>query len=203
MVNLMQWQETLYKMFMEKDEGIMFKKETVTKTDLLKVLDLMEASGIQYWLDGGWGVDVLVGKQTREHRDVDINFDARCTDVLLDALVSRGYEIVTDWRPVRIELYHPELSYVDIHPFVINDDGTAKQADLEGGWYEFEADYFGSAVFEGRTIPCISAKGQKVFHTGYELREVDKHDIRNIDHLLAVQASSRDETGGDVCQAKK
>ena len=110
---------------------------------------------------------------------------------------------MTDWRPVRIELYHPELSYVDIHPFVINDDGTAKQADLEGGWYEFEADYFGSAVFEGRTIPCISAKGQKVFHTGYELREVDKHDIRNIDHLLAVQASSRDETGGDVCQAKK
>ena len=203
MVNLMQWQETLYKMIMEKDEGIMIKKETVTKTDLLKVLDLMEASGIQYWLDGGWGVDVLVGKQTREHRDVDINFDARCTDVLLDALVSRGYEIVTDWRPVRIELYHPELSYVDIHPFVINDDGTAKQADLEGGWYEFEADYFGSAVFEGRTIPCISAKGQKVFHTGYELREVDKHDIRNIDHLLAVQASSRDETGGDVCQAEK
>ena len=110
---------------------------------------------------------------------------------------------MTDWRPVRIELYHPELSYVDIHPFVINDDGTAKQADLEGGWYEFEADYFGSAVFEGRTIPCISAKGQKVFHTGYERREVDKHDIRNIDHLLAVQASGRDETGGDVCQAKK
>ena len=55
----------------------------------------------------------------------------------------------------------------------------------------------------GRTIPCISAKGQKVFHTGYELREVDKHDIRNIDHLLAVQASGRDETGGEVCQAKK
>lgn len=33
---------------MEKDGGIMIKKETVTKTDLLKVLDLMEASGIQY-----------------------------------------------------------------------------------------------------------------------------------------------------------
>ena len=63
MVNLMQWQETLYKMFMEKDEGIMIKKETVTKTDLLKVLDLMEASGIQYWLDGGWGVDVLSGNR--------------------------------------------------------------------------------------------------------------------------------------------
>ncbi|XBX07737.1 hypothetical protein QMP26_06230 [Enterocloster clostridioformis] len=120
----------------------MIKIETVTKADLLKVLDLMETSGIRYWLDGGWGVDVLLGKQTREHRDVDIK-------------------------------------------------------------YEFEADYFGSAVFEGRTIPCISAKGQKIFHTGYEFREVDKHDIRIIDYLLSAQSSDRDETGGAVCRAKK
>ena len=162
----------------------MTQKEIATKSDLLKVLDLVEAVGMRYWLDGGWGVDVLVGKQTREHRDVDINFDARYTDALIEALLSHGYEITTDWRPVRIELYHPELSYVDIHPFVINEDGTAKQADLEGGWYEFEADYFGTAIFEGREIPCISAKGQKAFHTGYELREVDKHDIRNIEILL-------------------
>lgn len=176
----------------------MIKIETVTKADLLKVLDLMETFGMRYWLDGGWGVDVLLGKQTREHRDVDINFDARYTDALLRTLVSHGYEITTDWRPVRIELCHPELSYVDIHPFVINEDGTAKQADLEGGWYEFEADYFGSAVFEGRTIPCISAKGQKIFHTGYEFREVDKHDIRIIDYLLSAQSSDRDETGGAV-----
>lgn len=188
---------------MGKGGDFMIKKETVTKADLLKVLDLMETFGMRYWLDGGWGVDVLLGKQTREHRDVDINFDARYTDALLRTLVSHGYEITTDWRPVRIELCHPELSYVDIHPFVINEDGTAKQADLEGGWYEFEADYFGSAVFEGRTIPCISAKGQKIFHTGYEFREVDKHDIRIIDYLLSAQSSDRDETGGAVCRAKK
>lgn len=114
---------------MGKGGDFMIKKETVTKADLLKVLDLMETSGMRYWLDGGWGVDVLLGKQTREHRDVDINFDARYTDALLRTLVSHGYEITTDWRPVRIELCHPELSYVDIHPFVINEDGTAKQAD--------------------------------------------------------------------------
>lgn len=167
------------------------KKEMVSKTDLMNLLDLMESiSGMGYWLDGGWGVDVLVGKQTREHRDADINFDARYTDALLETLMTHGYEITTDWRPVRIELCHPELGYADIHPFVINEDGTAKQADLEGGWYEFEADYFGKAVFEGRTIPCISAKGQKIFHTGYELREVDKHDIRNIDNLLSGGGAS-------------
>lgn len=51
----------------------MAKKETVTQEDLFEVLDMIEQLGIRYWLDGGWGVDALVGRQTREHRDVDIN----------------------------------------------------------------------------------------------------------------------------------
>ncbi len=163
----------------------MNRNEIATKETLLKLLDLLDSWDIRYWLDGGWGVDVLFGKQTRQHRDVDINFDARHTDALIEKLISCGYEITTDWRPVRIELYHPQWSYIDIHPFVLGDDGTAKQADLEGGWYEFEADYFGSAAFEGRVIPCISLKGQRIFHTGYELREVDRHDIRTLDELAS------------------
>lgn len=162
----------------------MVKKETVTPDDLKNVLDLIENTGIRYWLDGGWGVDVLAGEQTREHRDVDINFDSRYNDKLLQILKESGYEVVTDQSPVRVELHHPQLGYIDIHPFVLNNDGTAKQADLEGGWYEFDADFFGNAIFNGRNIPCISARGQKIFHTGYELRDVDKHDLKIIEKLL-------------------
>ena len=155
----------------------MNRKEITTKEDLMKVIELFENTGITYWLDGGWGVDILAGKQTRIHRDIDINFDAQHTEKLLNVLLNLGYKIDTDWKPVRIELYSDELGYLDIHPFVLNEDGTSKQADLEGGWYEFEKDYFGSAFFEGKTIPCISLKGQRVFHSGYELRDKDKHDI--------------------------
>lgn len=162
-------------------------KETVSLEDLLKVLDLMDNIKMKYWLDGGWGVDILAGKQTREHRDIDINFDSQYSEVLLQILKENGFEIVTDLRPVRIELHHTELGYLDIHPFVLNEDGTAKQADFNGGWYEFEADFFGSAMFKGRTIPCISVKGQKIFHTGYELREVDKHDIEIINEMMNVK----------------
>lgn len=161
----------------------MQKKEIVTEHDLLKVLDFMNTTGIRYWLDGGWGVDVLAGKQTREHRDVDINYDAQCTEQLLQLLKDKGYEMATDWGVVRMELHHPQHGYLDIHPFVLNDDGTAKQSNLEGGWYEFEADFFGMAVFKGRSIPCISAKGQKIFHTGYELRDIDVHDLKIINDL--------------------
>lgn len=160
------------------------EKETATQADLMETIALLERLHITYWLDGGWGVDVLLGRQTRAHRDIDIDFDSRRTGELLEALQGEGYVITTDWRPARIELYHPERSYIDIHPLLLAEDGTAKQADLEGGWYLFEADYFAKAAFAGKTIPCISAKGQKAFHAGYELREVDLHDIRNIERLL-------------------
>ena len=54
----------------------MNRKEITTKEDLYKVIELLEKTGITYWLDGGWGVDILAGKQTRSHRDIDINFDS-------------------------------------------------------------------------------------------------------------------------------
>lgn len=162
----------------------MIRKETTSIEDLMTIIKLLEEANITYWIDGGWGVDILAGKQTRPHRDIDIDFDAQYTEKLLAILAEHGYQVDTNWAPVRIELYSEKFGYLDIHPFVLNENGTAKQADLEGGWYEFEAEYFGSAIFEGKTIPCISAKGQKVFHTGYELREVDKQDIEIIDQLL-------------------
>ena len=37
-----------------------------------KLIDHLEASSIDVWLDGGWGVDALVGAQTRPHADLDI-----------------------------------------------------------------------------------------------------------------------------------
>ena len=43
----------------------MGRKEITTKEDLMKVIELFENTGITYWLDGGWGVDILAGKQIR------------------------------------------------------------------------------------------------------------------------------------------
>ena len=137
----------------------MTKKEHTTITELFQVLDLLESLDMQFWLDGGWGVDVLYGQQTRLHRDIDIDFDANYTDQLLDLLQERGYQIETNWLPTRVELYSKELGYIDIHPFVLECGlQFPKQADLDGGWYEFQPDYFGTAVFERQKHPLHFCK---------------------------------------------
>ncbi len=64
----------------------MGRKEITTKEDLMTVIGILENAGITYWIDGGWGVDILAGKQTRIHRDIDINFDAQHTEKLLNVL---------------------------------------------------------------------------------------------------------------------
>ena len=113
-------------------EPIMNKKSTVVINSFLKVIDMMTELKIRYWVESGWGIDVLIGKQTREHRDIGIDFDADYEDLLISKLESIGYRITTDLRPTRAELYHPTHGYIDIHPFVIGENGDIKQAIPEG-----------------------------------------------------------------------
>ena len=40
--------------------------------DVLEIVAYLDAAGVRVWLDGGWGVDALLGEQTRPHKDLDI-----------------------------------------------------------------------------------------------------------------------------------
>jgi hypothetical protein len=81
---------------------------------------------------GGWGVDALVGRQTRSHRDLDLALDAGNEAAALRALQRRGYRVETDWRPVRIELVAEGRGWVDVHPVVFDATGHGRQADIGG-----------------------------------------------------------------------
>jgi lincosamide nucleotidyltransferase A/C/D/E len=41
-------------------------------SDVLEIVHAAEDAGIDIWLDGGWGIDALLEKQTREHTDLDV-----------------------------------------------------------------------------------------------------------------------------------
>ncbi|WP_237283485.1 nucleotidyltransferase domain-containing protein [Streptomyces alfalfae] len=44
----------------------------MTGDDVLFVLTLLRRAKLDVWSGGGWGIDALVGEQTRDHRDLDL-----------------------------------------------------------------------------------------------------------------------------------
>ncbi len=88
-------------------------------TEVLAVLQALDDVGCRYWLEGGWGIDALVGRQTRPHRDLDVDFDGAYEVAVLAALQGLGYVVETDWRPNRVEFIAPGRGRVDLHPLLM------------------------------------------------------------------------------------
>ena len=75
--------------------------------------------------------------------------------------------------------------WVDLHPLLVDEDGSARQAVLGGGFHLFPASYFVVGSLAGLTIPCVSMTAQRLFHSGYPPRDVDVHDLQLLDELNA------------------
>ena len=156
-------------------------------SEVLRVLDRLDAAGVPHWLEGGWGVDALIGRQTRPHRDLDVDLDATRESLALEVLDELGYQIETDWRPNRVELVASGRGWVDVHPLTFDQQGNAVQAALDGGFHTFLASYFRRGHLGDRQVGCFSVEAQRLFHTGYEQRPVDTHDIALLDSLPALR----------------
>ncbi len=145
--------------------------------EVFSVLDALTGVGCSAWMEGGWGVDALVGRQTRPHRDLDIDVDGAREGLVLRVLGGLGYRVETDWRPNRVELVAAGRGWVDVHPLRVHADGSARQAALDGGSYYFPSDYFTVGALAGRPVRCFSLTAQLLFHSGYHLRSQDVHDL--------------------------
>jgi lincosamide nucleotidyltransferase A/C/D/E len=155
----------------------------VEAEDVIQVLDALDGAGARHWVGGGWGVAALAGRQTRQHRDLDLAVDARDLGRCLVVLDRLGYVAETDWLPVRIEMRSAGELWVDVHPVVFDASGHGRQADLEGGFFDYPPDAFGRGLIDGRTVPCLSAQQQRRFRSGYEHRSQDVHDLAQLDDL--------------------
>lgn len=148
--------------------------------EVLRVLAILEGTGRGYWVAGGWGVDALVGKQTRMHRDLDLAIDSVAESPAIESLFRHSYVIETDWRPVRVALVAPGGRCVDLHPVVFGPDGNGVQADVDDGSFLYPQECFVTGIIAGQVVPCLSLEQQLRFHTGYEPRDIDLADLRTL-----------------------
>ena len=101
-------------------------------------------------------------------------------DDTLEALKAKGYHVAQDWLPVRIEL-SDATSNVDLHPLHYDSDGGAWQAAPDDHRFTYPANAWVAGRIGGRDVTCLSARQQRIFHTGYELSDVARQDMALIE----------------------
>jgi lincosamide nucleotidyltransferase A/C/D/E len=164
---------------------------SMSSSEVLEILDILEAKGIAVWIGGGWGVDALVGHETRSHEDVDIAVDTNDQGRTIDALIAVGFSVVEeqDWRPSRVLLQDPAGRAVDLHPLVFDGSGDALQANVgDLPPFRYPSEQFVYGTVSGRRVRCIGTDLQIRFHSGYELDSKGRHDLRQLTKLNHAEA---------------
>lgn len=153
----------------------------MTGAEVLAVVDRLKEAGIEIWLDGGWAVDALVGRETRPHTDLDAVIELDNASAIVDLLAPLGFAVAFDERPTRFVLADSSGRRIDFHPIVFDETGAGRQigAGPNGGDAIYPA---GGLTVEGeiagRKVPCLTPELLLRHHTGYEPQDKDRHNVR-------------------------
>jgi len=163
-------------------------RRVMSAPDLVALLELFDAAGIFVWLDGGWGVDALLGEQTREHDDLDLVLAADDVARIVGVLEANRYDVAKGRLPTCIVLLDPEGRQIDLHPVAFDDSGDGIYAMEEGGTWPYPARGFkGTGSVLGRAVRCLTPEVQVLCHAGYELDDDDRRDLAALETRFGVR----------------
>ena len=155
---------------------------------VVELLDLLQSSGVDSWVDGGWGVDALLGYQSRPHEDLDLVVALnRGVGPIREVLATHGFTLAEDQLPVRFVLSYPYLRHIDFHTVTFDREGGGLQPQPSGKTFRYPPEGFVMGHIAGRPVRCISAAVQVLCHLGYEPNEKDLHDVRLLHQAFGVE----------------
>ena len=155
---------------------------------LLAIVDVLEAGGIDVWLDGGWGVDALLGQQTREHDDLDLVVELDHARRIIELLEAFGYSLVAGGPPKSFVMVDARGRQVDVHPVAIDaEGGGVYQMDDDEEWVYPAEGFTGRGSVEGSPVRCLSPDVQVLVHAGYELTRKDYRELYLLRQRFGVE----------------
>lgn len=142
---------------------------------VVTLLQLFERHGLEVHVDGGWGVDALLERQTRGHGDLDIALPHAQVPQLRRLLAAKGYVDVPrdDSWACNFVLGDGHGHEVDVHSYEL--DATGQNAF--GVAYR-AAHLTGVGRIADYPVRCIDPQWMVWFHTGYPVDEDDYHDVK-------------------------
>lgn len=155
--------------------------ELLTPKSILYLYNLLKNYNIEIWIDGGWGIDALLGKQTRVHSDLDIVIEEKNLDKSLKILSELNFNLSDndEYKKWNFVLINQEFK-LDFHVITFDDKGNGIYGPVANNVSYPNYAFGETGVIGGQTINCISPKYQLESHSGYKLREKDIFDIRNL-----------------------
>lgn len=166
-------------------------------TRVIAIYSLLDEHGIEAWLQGGWGIDALLGRQTRDHKDLDLLVTVDKV-VPLTALLDRyGFRLKSYWPENRwvwegdarlataFVLSDRAGNELDLHAMRFKEDGVGAPAWQSDRVFQPE-DLAGVGRVRGRAVRCYSPEMQVRTHRGYELPEEQAQDLRLLHEELGA-----------------
>ena len=153
------------------------------------VYERLDQNGVRCWVMGGWGVDALLGRVTREHKDLDLLVLISDLPRYAEIVQSEGFDRKLEWSEsqlIQVDTLHFDSAFVDAHRDGREIDVHVIDIDHEGAVVQFHTDpwplpregAFGVGTIEGVTVRCVSRAAQLAMHSGYELPENHREDVR-------------------------
>ncbi len=172
----------------------------VSADDVINLCKQLSANGIQIWVIGGWGVDALLGEQTRPHKDLDILMLLDDVVRLRELLSNDGYRLKELWSENRwaidtsgervataFVLHDSAGREIDAHAMRLDEHGNGiPMWGVPAGFIFTRQALAAQGMIAGFAVQCIAPEMQMVCHTGYTLPESHVRDLERLHDRFGV-----------------
>jgi lincosamide nucleotidyltransferase A/C/D/E len=155
----------------------------MTAAEVVELATALGACGVDVCVGGGWGVDALLGEQTREHSDLDLWLAAPALEGLFRVFVEHGLDRIHPWpgdRPWNFVLHDGRTRRVDLHLYETRDDGSVHYGSALDPFLLPAAALSYRGRIGGTPVRCEQPSWAVSFHTGYPPRPSDRHDVTRL-----------------------
>jgi lincosamide nucleotidyltransferase A/C/D/E len=160
------------------------KSPEMTAKDVIQIVNLLNQNDIEVIIDGGWGVDALLEKQTRTHADLDVAVKHKDVPTLRALMEAKGYHEVPwgDTWECNFVLGDDSGHLFDVHSCTFDKAGN----NVFGVKYPYDS-LKGSGSINGLPVKCITPEWMVKFHSGYKLDENDYHDVKLLCNRFGIE----------------
>ena len=172
----------------------------VRAEDAISIYQRLLDNSIQVWLSGGWGIDALLGEQTRPHKDLDVIMLLDDVVRMRGLLGGGGYDLKELWSENRwavdaqgvetataFVLHDSEGRELDAHAMYLDDQGNGVPVWEAEGFVFSKQDLAGEGRIAGVAVWCLSPEAQVLCHTGYELPDKQVCDLELLRDKFGVE----------------